>query len=211
MISEHVEFPRRRDSQTRIRQLEIEQAGLLESLRFTSLNFKSFLTLYLQHAIDPKYPAMDYWAYLQAEKVGNAEPAAMDAFNREQIEKYMRNIRAMECLARIQDELATFARHEEINRISGSDTITAELQGIRIGDFVLITAPLEVLTEVGMKIKKSSPHAHTYIAAFSNGYMHYGPLPEAYDKGGYEVVECFLAPGWHGIFERTAHDILKRL
>ena len=117
----------------------------------------------------------------------------------------------MERLSALQDELATFLRHEEINRSSGGEFITAEIQGIRIGDFFLISAPIEVLTEVGMNVKKSSPHKHTYIAAFSNGYMHYGPPADTYDMGGYEVTECFLAPEWQEIFEGTALDILQRI
>lgn len=211
MISRHVELPRRKDILPRVEKLKAEQAELLESLRYTTLNFKSFLNLYLQQSLNPQYPAADSWSYLQTESQGNGDLAAMDLFNKDLIRKYLQNVKAMERLAAIQDELATFLRHEEINRASGSDTITAEIQGIRIGDFVLISAPIEVLTEVALNIKKASPHRHTYIAAFSNGYMHYGPPASDYDKGGYEVTECFLAPEWQGIFEGTAKDILRHV
>lgn len=212
VIDEYVDFPRRRDIPGRIAKLKEEQQGLLDSLRFTTLNFKSFLHLHLQQTLSPGYPAHDAWGYMQ-EKTHSSNPALQDMkfFTEELAEKYRCNIRAMERLAHIQDDIATFERHAEINRLSGSDVISAELQGMRIGDFVLLAAPLEVLSEVGMNVKKASPHSHTYIAAFSNGYMHYGPPADSYDTGSYETTECFLAPEWQGIFEQKAREILGRI
>ena len=213
VIDEYVDFPRRRDIPERIAKLREEQQELLGSLRFTTLNFKSFLHLYLQQTLFPEYPAHDAWSYMQEKTQSSNNSALQDmkSFTAELVEKYRANIRAMERLAHIQDDIATFERHAEINRLGGSDVISAELQGIRIGDFVLLGAPLEVFSEVGMNIKKSSPHPHTHIAAFSNGYMHYGAPADFYDKGGYETTECFLAPEWQEIFERKAREILGRI
>lgn len=211
LVSDQVEFPRRTDIPRRIRQLEKERENLLVSLRFTSLNFKNFLLLYLKYSLHPEFPADDAHMYFRARKTQNTGPDAMDPFNRENIRKYLGNIRSMERLAAIQDEIATFERHEAINRESGSRTISAELQAIRIGECVLISAPVEVLTEVGLNIKKASPFRHTFIAAFSNGYMHYGPPASDYDKGGYEVIECFLAPEWQEIFEAKVSGLLDEV
>lgn len=210
VISEDVALPRRCDFPDRMAALREEQQALLDSLRFTSLNFRSFLDLYLRQTLHPEYPSADSWTYEQARSVGDSKIEEMDAFNRDLLQKYLANIHAMERLSAIQDELATFARHEDINRNAG-DTITAEIQGLRIGDFALVSAPIEVLTEVGLRVKATSPLPHTFLAAFSNGYMHYGPPAEAYDKGGYEVIECFLAPEWQEIFEKKAAAILRRL
>jgi len=127
------------------------------------------------------------------------------------VDKYLRNIRAMERLALIQDDIATLKKHQTTNEESGEPTIAAEIQGIRIGDCVLLAAPLEVLTEVSLRVKKASPHDRTFVAAFSNGYLHYGPPADDYDKGGYEVTECLLGPGWQEIFETTADQILRAL
>ena len=148
---------------------------------------------------------------LKAKKIGSAEFTAMDAFNRRQVDKYLKNINAMEKLARIQDKIATLQKHQAINKESGAKTIPAELQGFKIGDGVLITSPAEVLVEVGLNIKKASPYKHTFVAAFSNGYLHYGPPAGDYDKGGYEVTECLLAPQWQRIFEKKAREIIARL
>ena len=71
---------------------------------------------------------------MQEEKIQSHEIKALDALNRSNIEKYLQNIRAMESLARIQDDIATLQKHEAINRDSGEETMAAEVQGIRIGD-----------------------------------------------------------------------------
>ena len=49
------------------------------------------------------------------------------------------------------------------------------------------------------------------MAAYSNGYIHYGPPAADYDRGGYEVTECLLAPEWQAIYERKANEIIRRL
>jgi len=211
VISETIKLPRRTDIPERIEELQQEQAELLESLRFTSLNFKTFLPLHIKYALSPDYPADYSCRYLQDKKIGADELAAMDSLNRGNIKKYLNNIYAMEKLARIQDKLATLKKHQAINDEAGEATISAEVQGIKIGDCVLITSPAEVLVEVGLNVKKASPYKHTFMAAFSNGYMHYGPPATDYSKGGYEVTECLLAPQWQKIYEKKANEIIRRL
>ena len=211
VISETIMLPRRTDIPERIKSLQAKQTELLESLRFTSLDFKTFLSLYIKYSISSDYPSDYSYRYLQNEKISTDELAAMDSLNRRNIEKYLKNIYAMEKLARIRDNIATLKKHQAINDQSGEATIPAEVQGIKIGDCVLITSPAEVLVEVGLNIKKASPYAHTFVAAFSNGYMHYAPPEEAYSKGGYEVTECLLGPEWQQIYEKKADEIIRRL
>ena len=211
VASETIALPRRTDIPQRIASLQQEQAELLEALRFTSLNFKTFLPLYLKHALSPDYPSDYSYRYLQAQQTGSDALRAMDIENRSNIEKYLSNIRAMERLAGSQDKIATLKHHQALNDESGETTIAAEVQGIRIGDCVLITAPLEMLVQVGLNVKSASPYEHTFIAAFSNGYMHYGPPAADYDKGGYEVTECLLAPEWQETYEKKAREIIRRL
>jgi len=136
---------------------------------------------------------------------------AMDAFNRKNIEQYLGNIRAMEKLARIQDKISTLEKHKAVNDESGEASIDAEILGMRIGDCVMVSCPAELVVEVGLNVKKASPYEHTFAVGFSNGYMHYGPQAEDYDKGGYEVTECLLAPEWQEIFEAKAVEIMRRL
>ena len=211
VLSETVGLPRRTDIPERIEVLQREQAALIESLRSTSPNFRSFLPLYLQYALHPEYPLADSYRYLQADATGRDDWRAMDVLNRRNIDKYLANIRAMERLSVIQEDLATLRKHQSINESAGAPTIPAEVQGIRIGDCVLITAPIELLVEIGLNVKRASPHAHTFVAGFTNGYMHYGPPAAAYSRGGYEVTECLLGPEWQTLYEKTAAGILARL
>lgn len=211
VVNQPVRLPRRTDSAQRIQELEQEQAALLASLRFTSLNFRTFLPLYLKQALNPDYPTDYSYRYLHGEATGNDELRALDAENRANVDKYLRNLGVMEQLARIQDRIATYERHAAINRESGEDTVQTEVQGLRIGDCVLVTSPAELLVQVGLNVKRQSPYKHTFVAACSNGYIHYGPPAEDYPRGGYEVTECFLAPEWQAIFERTAQDVIRRL
>lgn len=211
VVSETVRLPRRTDIPDRIAALKAEQEQLLASLRGTSLNFRSFLPLYLRYALNPEYPADYSYRYLHAEAVGETELVGMDAENRQNLDKYLSNIRAMERLAHIQDDLGTLLKHKADNDASGEDTIAAEIMAMKIGDFVLITAPIEVLSQVGLNVKQASPHKHTFMSAFTNGYMHYGPPAEDYDKGGYEVTECLLGAGWQQIYEKKAAELLARL
>jgi len=211
VITETIALPRRTDIPERIGELEREQSRLLASLRFTCLNFKAFLPLYLEHALHPEHPADYSYRYLQEESVRADGLRAMDAHTRSCVEKYLANIRAMEKLARIQDDIATLEHHRALNDAAGEPTISAEVQGIRIGKCVLITSSAELLVEVGLNIKRRSPYEHTFVVAYSNGYIYYGAPAADYSKGGYEVTECLLAPEWQEIYERKASEIISRL
>ena len=190
IMSETISVPRRDDIPEKIAELKQEQEELLVSLHGMSLNFDSFLELYQS----------DLW-------LGED----MDSLNKNNINKYLKNIRAMEKLARIQDKVATLEKHQKINKESGEATIDMELQAIKIGDCVIASSPAELLTEVGLNIKKSSPYKYTFVAAYSNGYVHYGAPAADYNKGGYEVTECLLAPEWQEIFETKTQELINKL
>lgn len=211
VVSETIRLPRRQDIPERIAELQAERERLLNSMVGMALNFRAFLPLYLQYALNPDFPADYSYRYLQAEARGSNEITALDELNRQNIAKYLHNIRAMERIARIQSNIGTLRHHQALNETAGEDTIAAEVMGLRIGECVFITAPIEVLTQVGLNVKAASPHEHTFMAAFSNGYMHYGPPADEYPMGGYEVTECLLAPEWQAIYEETARRVLDRL
>jgi len=187
-VSQTIMLPRRTDVPEKVAELKQQQAELLDSLRFTALNFDMYMAL----------------------RNVNIDPG-MDAINQKNSDKYLQNIRAMEKLARIQDKIETLEKHCELNDESGSDTIAMEAQVIRIGDSVLIASPAELLAEIGLNLKKASPFKCTFVAGYSNGYMHYGPPAADYAKGGYEVTECLLAPEWQKIYEKKVAEIIQTL
>lgn len=209
--SKTIRLPRRTDVSRRVAALRGEQSRLLAKLRFTSLNFRSFLPLYIKYSLNPDYPADYAYRYLHEERIGSTALRSMDAENRNNLEKYLANLRVMEELAKIEDDLETLLLHDAENRASGESDVEAEVQGFRIGDTVIVTSPTEVLVEVGLRTKRTSPFARTLIAAFSNGYIHYGAPGSDYDRGGYEVTECMLGSGWEARHDRATRDVLRRL
>lgn len=211
VLSETIALPRRTDIPEQISQLQQEQEALLESLRGTTLNFRSFLPLYLQHKLHPEHPSDYSYRYLQEQALNQDSRIAMDAFTGRLVDKYLKNVLAMERLVVIREDLDTLRKHQQINADSASPTVAAEVQGIRIGDSVVITSPAELLVEVGLNLKQASPYEHTLVAPFSNGYLHYGIPAGAYGRGGYESMECLLAPQWQDIYQRAAIDIMHRL
>jgi hypothetical protein len=209
--SRSVRLPRRRDVPRRLAALHKRQERLLASLRFTSLNFRSFLPLYLKYALNPDFPADYAFRYRQEEALGVGDLRALDVENRRHLDKYLANLGAMEELAKIQDDLATLRLHAAANRASGQADIRIDVQGFRIGDAVVLASPAELLAEVGLRMKQASPFAHTLIASCSNGYLHYGAAAGDYDRGGYEVMECLLGAGWQKIHEAATRALFREL
>jgi hypothetical protein len=211
VYSKPVEFPRRFDMEETINRLIEEREKLLDELPGTSLNFKTFLPLYIKYLTGGEYP-LDYaYAYMHEDKIGKHDLKDQDKINKQNIDKYLKSIAAMEKLAKIQDTITTLKWHKKHNDNSGESTAKADIFGIKLGDCVLITAPVEALTEIGRNVKSKSPYEKTFIAAFSNGYMHYGAPAHTYNNGGYETTECMLAEGWQEIYENAAAEIISKL
>ena len=120
-------------------------------------------------------------------------------------------MRAMDKLAQIQENMVFLKiKQGEIDKLN-QKTIQVEIEGIRIGDFVLVTFPGEPFARVGLNIKEKSPYTNTFLAGFSNGYIHYAPTSDEYKAWGYEVMNCILAPEWQPIYEQEIRNIIKQL
>ena len=87
------------------------------------------------------------------------------------------------------------------------------LRGGAIGDFVLTTFPGELSVEIGLNLKKTSPHELTFVAAYTNGYIYYSPTAEQLRNvgGAQEDSDCLLAPEWQKLYEEKAAEILRKL
>jgi hypothetical protein len=57
---------------------------------------------------------------------------------------------------------------------------------VRIGEGVIVTAPGETFTEIGMAVKQRAPGRPTLYAGYTNGAVGYFPIAAAYPEGGYE-------------------------
>lgn len=207
-----VDLPLRKDIPQLLATMKEKRDALLASLRYTSLNFKAFLPLYLKYGVNSDCPSHWAFRYMHAEACGElAGRQAMDERNRSAVEKYLDAIYTMENLAELAENIATLTKHQEIIRDLGTASVSAEFQGIRVGDAVFITAPMEILTETGLKLKKASPFKRAFVVSLSNGYLHYAPPASYYARGGYEVTECLLSPEWERIFEGVVAGLFQEL
>ncbi len=211
VVTQSVVFPLRQDIPAAVAAIKREQADLTMSMRYTGLSFKTFLPLYLKYSLHPDYPNHLPHRYLAADACGDESFRMVDEQNRIGVSKYLESLRAMELMSINELKIATLEKHQELINELGGATVPAEIKGIRIGDYVLIAGPMEMLAEIGAKVKKLSPFKHTYIASNSNGYLHYSPPASYYGRGGYEVTECLLAPEWEAIFLNAVQRIFKKL
>jgi hypothetical protein len=76
----------------------------------------------------------------------------------------------------------------------GQTTKEVELHLLRIGPAVFAGIPNEPFVEIGLAVKAASPYACTAFGGYTNGWLGYIPMPEAYPDGGYEVDTTPYAP-----------------
>jgi len=207
-----IELPRA-DVAQRIIAMESEQARLLESLKGTTLNLKTFIPLIVKYRVSGEFPSYYSHLYLRQESLGRDDLRRLDAENRRNIDQYIENIHTMERLSRNQTNLALLRKHQEQNLAAEKRTIDVELVALRIGDFVLITFPGELTVRIGLGIKQRSPHENTFVAGYTNGYIYYAPTAEQLVNvgGAQEDSDCVLAPQWQELFESKVAELLKKL
>jgi hypothetical protein len=212
VVSETLELPRA-DVAQRIIALEAEQQRLLQSLRGTSLNLKTFIPLVVKYRVSGEFPSYYSHRYLHDKALGRDDYDRLDAENRANMQSYIQNIYTMELLSRNQTNLALLRKHQLANLAAEKREIDVELVGLRIGDFVLTTFPGELTVRIGLNIKAASPHEHTFVAGYTNGYIYYAPTTEQLQNvgGAQEDSDCVLAPGWQEIYEAKAAEILSEL
>lgn len=204
----------RADLTDRIEAMEGEIAALVDSFKGTSLNLETFLPLYLKYRVSgEETPSNFRQRYLQDQALGIDDWSHLDAVNRKNLEAYIANIHRMEELTRKQINLALLERHRARNEAAGSSTVDAEVVGLRVGEFRLVTFPAEVTVPIGLGLKNRSSHELTFISGYTNGYLYYAPtVAQLENRGGaQEDSDCLLAPGWQAIFEAKALEFLDKL
>ena len=212
VINELLSLPRA-DFAERIDALLAEQAKLVQSLQGTSLNLKTFIPLVVKYNVSGEFPSYYSHKYLHEKAIGRDDLSQLDAENRRNMAQYIQNIYTMEQLTRVQTNLALLRMHQAQNVAAGKRTLDVEVVGVRIADFVLVTFPGELTVEIGLKIKKASPHKPTFVAGYTNGYIYYAPTTAQLRNPGAAQEDCdtLLAPEWQPLFEQKVADILKRL
>ncbi|MEQ1850190.1 MAG: hypothetical protein ABMA01_01225 [Chthoniobacteraceae bacterium] len=213
IFNEVIALPRGADLERRIAAIQAEQARLVQSLKPTDINFKTFLPLFVQQRVSPEFPSFYSQGYLHDKALGREDLLKLDDANRRSVGAYLENIEAMERLTRLNVNLALLRKHLAQNQAAGKSTLDVELAGVRIGDFRLVTFPGELTVEIGLNIKRAAPSPFTFVAGYCNGYIYYLPTMEQRGNTGYaqEDCDCLVAPEWQKIFESKALEVLKKL
>jgi hypothetical protein len=212
VTSETLTLPRGNPAE-RISALQAEQQRLLQSLKGTSLNLKTFIPLAVKYNASGEFPAYYSHRYLHEQSAGRDDLQKLDAENRRNLQAYRANIYVMEQLTRLQTNLALLRKHQASLVDSGKPTVDVEVAAVRIGDFVLVTFPGELTVRIGLAIKQASPHPHTFVAGYTNGYIYYAPTAEQLRNPGaaQEDCDCILAPQWQALYENKVAELLKQL
>lgn len=212
LLAETIKLPRA-DNTARIDALLAEQTRLLRSLQGTSLNLKTFLELTAKHGLSADFPSYYSHRYLTEKMHGRDDLAKLDAANRKNMAAYLDNILTMENLTRLQTNLALLQKHQATNLAAGRKPLEVEITALRVGDFVLVTFPGELTVEIGLTVKKTSPHKTTFVAGYTNGYIYYTPTAKQLQNAGgaQEDSDCLLAPEWEQLFYNKVTELLNRL
>jgi hypothetical protein len=213
MSTRQLRVPAAKNYDTRINLIETERQSLLNSLRPTNINFKSFLPLFIQHGIWPDAPSRHIQSYLHDQSQGRAPLKQQDADNKKAIESYLSNIEAMEKLTRLNTNLALLKKHQKHVQSLPERSLAAEICSLRVGEFRLITFPGELTVGVGLEIKKKAAPKQVFVAGYTNGYLYYAPTAAQLQNTGYAQEDCdtLLAPEWHTQFEASALEIIGGL
>ncbi len=213
VCNEVIALPLGTDLEKRIAKIGAEQTKLLAALKPTNINFKSFLPLYVQQKLSADFPSHHAQSYLHDQARGRKALQQFDADNSASVEAYLQNIQIMEQLTRLSTNLALLKMHLAQNQAAGTPTIDAEIVGLRVGEFKLVTFPGELTVQVGLNITKAVNDPHAFVSGYTNGYIYYAPTAEQRGNTGLaqEDCDCIVAPEWQGRFETKALEILRKL
>ena len=208
-----IALPRAADYEARISAIEAGQRRLLAALKPTNINFKSFLPLFIAQSAWPEHPSHHAQSYLHDQALGRKSIPQLDSDNRALVDAYLGNIEIMEQLTRLNTNLALLKRHLERAKAAPGDTLQAEVCGLRVGDFKLVTFPGEVTVQIGLNLQSAIGDANAHVSGYTNGYLYYTPTAAQRKNTGYAQEDCdsLVAPEWQAIFEKKAGEVLKSL
>jgi hypothetical protein len=80
-----------------------------------------------------------------------------------------------------------YARNVVAAAARTNDTLSVQLQALRIGDLAVCGIPFETFVEIGLDLKQRSPFPSTMVISLANARHGYLPTPEQHKLGGYET------------------------
>jgi neutral ceramidase len=96
-------------------------------------------------------------------------------------------VKEAEAIEKLPRLAQNYARNMIAAAERAEETLTVQVQAIRIGDLVVCGIPFETFVETGLDLKKRSPFLQTMVIGLANGRHGYLPTPEQHRLGGYET------------------------
>jgi hypothetical protein len=90
-------------------------------------------------------------------------------------------------IARLPQRAQNYARSVVRAAERKEDTLSVQLQAIRVGDLAVCAIPFETFVQIGLELKDRSPFPQTMVVGLANGRHGYLPTPEHHRLGGYET------------------------
>ena len=208
-----VELPRATDAETRIERLKAERDALVAGLAPTNISFEQFLPALVEGAVFPDSPGRSRQRVLHDRSLGSDDGETHDAHLADEVAAYRRNIAIMERITRLNVNLALLEMHLAKGRGAEGKALLAEIGGLRVGDFSLVTFPGELVSGVGLAVKRAAASPTAFVAGYTDGYLHYLPTARQRANAGFaqEDCDCLVDPGWEAIFTAGAARMFARL
>lgn len=212
-LHESVELPRAADFEARIARLEADRDALVAGLSPTNISFEQFLPLLVGQAVFPDTPGRSRQRALHDRSLDHDGAEGHDALLAGEVAAYRRNIAAMERITRLNVNLALLESHRARRDAAAGEPLVAELGGLRVGDFTLVTFPGEIVSGVGLDVKRAAASPTAFVAGYTDGYLHYLPTARQRANTGFaqEDCDCLVDAGWERIFTAGAARMFSRL
>lgn len=94
---------------------------------------------------------------------------------------------------------------------NGPDFFDLSAWALSFGGFAIAGVPGEPFTEIGRRVKATSPFEATFFACLTNGSEGYLPTANAYEEGGYEARSSRFRSGVAEILIRSAQEALAQI
>jgi neutral ceramidase len=116
----------------------------------------------------------------------------------------------------MQREIEVPGKERSASRMPGEKIIPGKparlrFSVVKVGSVVFAGISGELMTSIGMNIKKESPFTNTVILTHCNGSSGYLCTDEAYGEGGYEPMVSRTMPGTEKIIVDTFAEMLNGL
>jgi len=93
----------------------------------------------------------------------------------------------------------------------GEESKALRLQGIRLGDAMLVALSAEVFVEYALFGREVSPAQATLVLGYSNGNIGYLPTAVVYPEGGYEIRTTRVSRGAERITHKAIRAVFRDL